>query len=129
MAGCGTCGGDGYIDGDICSSCYGTGDTPVIGIIPIIVKKVLALQETCNDILDKCNDIMDPVGTKPIYTYQIVEATVDSEYNALTESQKNIYKMIISVGVVDFSEGSQVRTKLLDIFGEETTTRNNLLEL
>lgn len=70
-----------------------------------------------------------PSGVELIFSYQVVEATVDSEYVALSSSQKEVYKMIISLGQIDFAEGSNVRDKLLDMFGEGTTTRTNLLTL
>ena len=55
-------------------------------------------------------------------TYKIIEATDSSEFNALTDNQKDVYKMIISAGRVDISEQSVVYQKLLAFFGAESTT-------
>lgn len=59
-------------------------------------------------------------------THEIVEATKVSEYNALSSANKERYKLIISAGAVDLSEGTKVRLALWAMFGEGTETRANL---
>ena len=64
-----------------------------------------------------------------IASCQIINATVNSEYNSLSDNHKEIYKMIISCGVLDLTEGTSIRTKLWNMFDENSTTRANLIEL
>ena len=59
-------------------------------------------------------------------TYRILEATDITEYNALSDGNKSAYQIILSCGIVDYREGSSARTKLWSMFGEGTTTRENL---
>ena len=66
---CGTCGGSGYVNNDICMVCYGTGTINPTGILPGIMKRVISLGivadeilDKCDDILDKCNDIFENVS-------------------------------------------------------------------
>lgn len=68
-----------------------------------------------------------PDGIYP--TYKIVEATVASEYAALSDANKDLYKIILSCGVVDLSTGTAVRNYLMSMFGAGTTTRANLVTL
>ena len=62
-------------------------------------------------------------------TYKIIEATDATEYAALSDANKDAYKMIVSCGTVDLADGTVVRTKLMAMFGAGTTTRANLVEL
>lgn len=63
------------------------------------------------------------------YTHEIVECVDDTEYVALSASQKSVFALIMSLGVIDLSEGMQIRNKLWTMFGDGTTTRDNLEEL
>lgn len=56
-------------------------------------------------------------------TYRIIEATKASEYVALSDANKDAYRIIISAGIVDFSEDSNVRKALWSMFEEGTDTR------
>ncbi len=62
-------------------------------------------------------------------THQIVEATKTSEYTTLSAANKDAYKMIISCGIVDLSEGTAIRTKLWNMFDENSETRAALITL
>jgi len=62
-------------------------------------------------------------------TYKILEATDATEYAALSDANKDAYKMIISCGTVDLADGAVARDRLLAMFGAGTTTRANLVEL
>ena len=64
-----------------------------------------------------------------ISTYQIMEATVASEYNALSDANKDAYRQIVSCGIVDLSEGTAIHTKLWALFDSESTTRAHLVTL
>ena len=59
-------------------------------------------------------------------SHEILEATDQDEYGALSGTKKNAYDMILKCGMVDLNEGTQVRASLWDMFGEGTTTRANL---
>lgn len=88
-------------------------------------------------IIDPCNvcggdgyiEIQSFLLVEQVFTYEIVEATVISEFNALTKAQKQTYRDIISLGVCSLAEGTKIRTALMNMFGAGTTTRANLAEL
>ena len=46
--------------------------------------------------------------------------------NALSDANKDAYRMIISCYLVDLATDSSIKTKLWNMFGEGTTTRENL---
>ena len=62
-------------------------------------------------------------------TYKVVEATDNTEYGDLSDNNKDAYQMIISCGFIDLSNGTAIRTKLWNMFDENSTTRANLLTL
>lgn len=53
---------------------------------------------------------------------RIIECTQLSEYLALGAIEKDIYRIIISAGMVDMSPGSKARTALWGMFPEGTVT-------
>ena len=59
-------------------------------------------------------------------THEIMEATDPLEYSALSDANKDAYKMIVSAGTVSLLEGGTVRAALEFMFPEGTTTRTNL---
>lgn len=63
-----------------------------------------------------------------IDTWEISEATVSSEWSALTAAEKQRYQTIISAGTVNV-KGANVRNSLGTMFIAGTTTRNNLIAL
>jgi len=60
------------------------------------------------------------------HTYEVLEATDLTEYNALADANKTLYAAIVSLGQVNLSEGTQVRGWLWAMFTEGTDTRTNL---
>ena len=96
---CVTCNGAGYVGEGACPTCGGRKTT-----------------------LIRADHYPD--GVYP--TYKVVEATDDTEYAALSSAQKSTYGLIISLGTVDLSSGTAIKTKLWTMFGEGTTTRANL---
>lgn len=62
----------------------------------------------------------------PFYTFRLLEITVPAEYNALTDSQKEKFKMIISCGIIDTNPGSIILEAIYDLFPEGTATRASL---
>lgn len=53
------CGGDGYINDNLCEYCYGTGSLPPLGISAYTAKDTRQILKKTDDILDKCNDILN----------------------------------------------------------------------
>lgn len=69
------------------------------------------------------------LDTSVFSTYKIMEATLASEYNALSAANKDAYRQIVSCGIVDLTDGTSIRTKLWNIFDSESTTRAALITL
>ena len=66
---CPTCDSTGYVDGELCTICFGGGTTDLRGTAYHTLKYLYDLTETLNDlvdtasdILDKCNDIFEQVS-------------------------------------------------------------------
>ena len=59
-------------------------------------------------------------------TFRIIECTDLTEYLALAEAKKDIYRIIVSAVNVDMTEGSKARTALWSMFPEGTTTGDAL---
>ena len=64
-----------------------------------------------------------------VRTFNIIDNTDSTEYNALSDANKDAYKMIVSSGVVDLSDGTSIRTKLWNMFDDQSTTRANIITL
>lgn len=64
-----------------------------------------------------------------IHTFELSEATDDTEYAALSAAQKTTYGLIISMGIIDLTNGTAIRAKLWAMFGSGSTTRDALLAL
>lgn len=62
----------------------------------------------------------------PFHTHHLLDCTSDSEYSALSASQKNTFNLIVSAGIINFSAGSPVRLKFEAMFPVGTTTRTNI---
>lgn len=48
---CTICGGDGSLDGDLCTECFGQGSLPPIGIFCLIGKKLIDTQTKVDQII------------------------------------------------------------------------------
>ena len=59
-------------------------------------------------------------------TYRIIDCLDISEYNALSDANKDFLRIVISAKVVNLDEGSQVRTKLWNIFPEGSVTGDKM---
>ena len=62
-------------------------------------------------------------------TFHIMEATKTSEYNELSLTDKTNYNLLLSCGTINLGPGTKARAFLLNVFGAETETRNNLIAL
>jgi len=59
---CEECGGTGFQDGELCSSCFGSGSTVFMGMHFHTIKKLFDMNNKLDDILDKCGDILEKVS-------------------------------------------------------------------
>lgn len=106
-----------------CNKCSGTGMWSVEQGVDV----------TCPDCagakrLELCE--IDSVFTDNVFhSYKVFEATDLTEYNALTDAQKERYQLILGMGQVDLNDGSNAFDLLKGMFGPSTTTRANLLAL
>ena len=62
-------------------------------------------------------------------TYTIYNLIVPSEFVALTAANQQLVRDILSMGTVDGSPGTSVRTRMVTIFTSGTTTFSNLSNL
>jgi len=62
-------------------------------------------------------------------TYKILEATDPTEYLSLDPGNLALYNLIVSAGFIDLGEDTIVKAVLFGMFGEGTTTRDNLENL
>ena len=60
-----------------------------------------------------------------VRTYLIVKYTNLAEYNALSDANKEKYKIIVSTSSADLAEGSSLKDMLWDMFPEGTITGDN----
>ena len=70
----------------------------------------------------------EAIDRKLVAAHEIIEATVPSEWAALSPVAKQHYQTIISAGEVDL-KNSNVRAALAGMFGAETVTQSNLGKL
>ena len=68
------------------------------------------------------------LGRETLLTWEIFEATVKAEYDALSAGNKQLYQTILSMGEVNV-RGGNTRASLAAMFGAGTTTRTNLITL
>lgn len=57
-----------------------------------------------------------------IETYRIFEIIDSAEYLALSDNNKDALRIMLSLGYIDLSEDSSARTKLWNMFDENTDT-------
>jgi len=67
--------------------------------------------------------------TNVFHAYEILEATDETEYNALSDANKAMYNALISCGRVDMNDGKKGKTWLWSLFDSESTTRAALIAL
>jgi len=60
---------------------------------------------------------------------ELWECTLLAEYAALAQAARDAYQVLVSLGSIDVSEGSNSRMALAVLFGAGTQTRANLLAL
>jgi len=67
--------------------------------------------------------------TNVFRSYIVLEELDTTEYNALTDAQKEGINTLLSCGKVDLNDGKAGRVRLWNWFGAESTTVANLTEL
>lgn len=60
-----------------------------------------------------------------VETWEIVEATVTAEYDALSAAEKERYARLTGLGVIN-PQGTNIQSAFLKMFAAGTTTRTNL---
>lgn len=63
-----------------------------------------------------------------IDAHEVIEATVASEWSALTAAERTRYQTIVSAGKINM-KGANTRASFAQMFGAGTTTRANLIAL
>lgn len=64
-----------------------------------------------------------------VESYEVLQATDQTEYNSLTDAQKSGYALLLSCGKVDLGQGKFGRQKIVSWFGSESQTVANVSEL
>lgn len=60
-----------------------------------------------------------------VETWEIVEATIPTEYDALNATEKERYARLTGLGTIN-PQGTNIQAAFLKMFGAGTTTRSNL---
>lgn len=84
--------------------------------------------KTAQQKADLLNGLTQTMERIIIPTWEILEATVQSEWSALTAAEKQRYQTFVSVGSLNV-KGTNVRAAFAAMFGAGTQTRANLLAL
>lgn len=83
---------------------------------------------TDQQVSDSLNTANRPVIRTSVDTWEVLEATVDSEYTAMSTANKTRYQIFISAGTLDPSRPN-TKAAFASMFGPSTQTRTNLLAL
>ena len=110
---CAICGGDGLID--LTDPAFKSIDFGTRKVLSGIVWDVLLTNTT--------------MPTNVFHAYEILEATDEAEYDALSDANKLVYNALISCGRVDMNDGKKGKTWLWSLFDSESTTRAALIAL
>ena len=81
--------------------------------------------QQCTDLL---NALTQAVARASITGAELWENTTLAEYAALTQAQRDAYQVLVSLGTIDVSAGSNSRATLGVLFGAGTATRAALAE-
>lgn len=101
---------------EICPKCQGTG----------MHQGLSCLKCSGLGYLEKSGLVLIP----PVFwSAEVFECIDAAEYNNLTDNQKEAIKIILSLSMVNLTEGLKSKTALYNYFSEGTTTRTNLINL
>jgi hypothetical protein len=68
-------------------------------------------------------------GANVFHSHVVLECLDATEYNALTDAEKDGVKTLLSCGLVDLNDGKAGKVRLWSWFGAESTTVANLTAL
>ena len=118
---CPTCEGSGeYPPGTSCTTCGGDGIIEATGTHRITQAYVKAVD-------GKIDTIALPSNV--FQSYKVLECLDATEHAALTDTQKDGVKTLLSCGCVDLNDGKAGKVRLWNWFGAESTTVANLTAL
>ena len=122
---CGSCDEGLDCNGDPCAQCGGSAE---IDLLDPAFKQMANPNVVRGIVWDALltNTTM-PDGV--FWSYLVEPCLNGTEYNALTDTQKEGVKIILSCGRVDLSDGASMKTRLWSWFGAESTTVANLTAL
>ena len=123
MIPCMICSGDGSVEeGRDCPTCNGDGE--IVAGFGMTEGHRMAM---FNMIIELVTNTARP--TNVFDSYIIIEELDTTEYNALTDTQKNGILYLLACGKVDLNTGKAGRVRLWHWFGAESTTVANLTAL
>ena len=115
-------------DGNPCLICSGDGEINLLDDnFPHIRKREKMRGIIWDAMLTRLDEICCP--TDVFESYLVAPCLNGTEYDALTDTQKEGVKIILSCGRVDLSDGASMKTRLWNWFGAESTTVANLTAL
>jgi hypothetical protein len=79
------------------------------------------------DLINQVHDTIK-ITRDTVSTYEIFDAIVPDEWDALTATEKSRIQLILSMGQVSL-KGANTRAALSKAFGAGTTTRSNLIAM
>lgn len=84
--------------------------------------------ETDQEVLDHFNAVTTSRERDVIPAHEVIDATVPSEWAALSDAEKNRFQVLTGVGEINV-QSANVRAAFLAMFSPGTTTRSNLVAL
>ena len=118
---CYTCEGTGeYPPGTTCPTCGGSGE--IIGV---------GVHEITQAYVEEINTKVATIAllSNIFRSYLILECLDETEYDALSESNKTSLQFLLQCGQVDLNDGKAGKVRLWNWFGAESTTRASLIAL
>ncbi len=84
--------------------------------------------KTAAQVVTLMNTVNQAVERDIVPSWEVLEATVPSEYAALSAAEKTRYQLFVGAGSVNV-KGTNTRTAFGTMFGAGTATRTNLVAL
>lgn len=108
------------------TTAWNSGTQPPVGITGTALTGLTTAQKYAAVMAWTVAGIASPVI---VPTYRIYNVVDTSEFSALSAANQQLLRDILSMGTVDASTGTSVRTRLLALFGAGTATRTALAAL